>query len=270
MARWLAWLFAVTSAVVFFGIVDLATLPGWANPAYEWQVPLDASWGSLFTFVVAGSYVWVALRPGSPWPAIVQLGVTAVALGISAVLGQDARPAWVGLGVAGSAVILAWLTGAEFGGRFPGPLRPGWPLGALGLAGMPLWLAYAFDALEKSRLVPDDDVRAVDTLGMDHWPFQAALGLVLPACAVVMCLWPPARSLLRVSVSLSAAYVGVAMLAFPDRAGGMPHYLWGVAMVLWGMLLALTTTRTVQPDVGGKHGSPGPKTGASRGARRGT
>lgn len=239
-ARLLASLFAATSAIVFFGIVDLATLPGWTDPAYEWQVPLDASWGSLFTFVIAAAYASVALRPGRPWPAIVQLGLTVLALGISAALGQDARPVWVGLGVAGTAALLAWLTkAAEPPSR---TLVPSWPLGALALLGVPLWLGYALDALDKSRLLPDDDARAVNTLGMDHWPFQAALGLVLPVCAVVMCLWPPARPLMRVSLSLSAVYVGVAMLAFPDRAGAMPHYLWGVAMAFWGTLLALSGT----------------------------
>ncbi|WP_139346597.1 hypothetical protein [Sinomonas mesophila] len=248
-ARLLAWLFAATSAIVFFGIVDLATLPGWTDPAYEWQVPLDASWGSLFTFVIAAAYASIARRPGSPWPAIVQLGVAAVALGISAALGQDARPVWVGLGVAGTAALLTWLTKAV-SEPFPRTTSLDWPLGALALLGLPLWLGFALDALEKSRLVADDDARAVNTLGMDHWPFQAALGLILPVCALLMCVWPPARPLLRVSLSLSAAYVGVAVLAFPDRAGAMPHYLWGVAMVFWGTLLALSGARAESPRGG--------------------
>ena len=51
--------------------------------------------------------------------------------------------------------------------------------------------------------------------------------------------WGPVRPLARVSISLSAVYIGVAMLAYPDRAGAMEGPMWGVAMVLWGTVLAL-------------------------------
>lgn len=44
---------------------------------------------------------------------------------------------------------------------------------------------------------------------------------------------------IRVAASLSAAYDGAAMLAYPDRAGATEGHLWGVAMVLWGTLVAL-------------------------------
>ena len=54
-ARVVAWMFAAFAAVPFFGLIDLATLPGWVDLDYEWAVPIEVSWGSLFTFLVAGS-----------------------------------------------------------------------------------------------------------------------------------------------------------------------------------------------------------------------
>jgi hypothetical protein len=44
---------------------------------------------------------------------------------------------------------------------------------------------------------------------------------------------------MRLSLSLSATLIGAAMLAYPDRDGAMPSPMWGVAMVIWGTLLAL-------------------------------
>jgi hypothetical protein len=55
LLRAVAWCMVAVSAVGLFGIVDLMTLPGWVDQRYVWAVSLEASWGSLLTFVVAGS-----------------------------------------------------------------------------------------------------------------------------------------------------------------------------------------------------------------------
>jgi hypothetical protein len=77
---------------LFYGLIDLSTLFDLADPAYEWAVPLDTSWGSLFTSVLAGAYVWIALMPGRSWPAVVQLGIAGTALIASSLAGLDFRP----------------------------------------------------------------------------------------------------------------------------------------------------------------------------------
>src|SRR6478735_10990505 len=111
-AQVVAWIFAAFAAVPFFGLVDLGTLLGAANPEYQWAVPLEVSWGSLFTFLVAGAYVWIAVLPRRAKPAVVQLGIVVVALAVSAVGGLDAGPAFVAFGVAVSALLLGWLSRA--------------------------------------------------------------------------------------------------------------------------------------------------------------
>ena len=277
--RWvkrLAWALAGISSLVLFGIVDLMTLPGWTNPAYEWQVPLDASWGSLFTFLLAGAYVWTALRPVGSWAAIVQIAIVGSAISLSSLLGGDGRALLVGIPVLGTAALLAWLA-RDVAGSLPRTTAVSWPLAVLAVAGLPLWFGYTAFAAERSWNAAEDTSESVNTLGLDHWPFQVAVGLALGACAIVMAVWPPGRPLMRLSVSISAAYIGVAMLAFPDRSGAMPGYLWGVSMVLWGTLVALPLplgSRLGEEASGGrgpgKQESPGPKTGAFRGARRGT
>ncbi|TSE16462.1 hypothetical protein B1A87_011950 [Arthrobacter sp. KBS0703] len=235
----LAWIMAGLSAVVFYGIIDLTTLADGANPDYEWKVPLEVSWGSLFTFVLAGSYAWIALRPHRAWPAVVQLAVAAVALTISSIIGADVRPLLLGVPVSGSAALFAWLS-REVAGPFPRAFSVDWPVLLLAIAGAPMWLFYSLRAMEESRTKPaGPEDWMFQTMGINHWPVQGAAGLAVGACALVMAFWPAGRPLMRLSLSLSATLIGAAMLAYPDRDGAMPSPMWGVAMVIWGTLLAL-------------------------------
>ena len=229
-----AWFLAALAAVGLFGLVDLATLVGWVDQSYEWAVPLEVSWGALFTLVIAGSYAWIAFLPARSWPAVVQLGIAGTALAVGSLAGLDGRPLWVAVPVAGSAVLFAWLT-RERAGRFPREWSPDPAYLLLGAAGILIWLPYVLHALAASRAGAAGD----HTWGVEHWPVQGAAGLALAACAVVMAFWLPGRPLLRLTVSLSATLIGAADLAYPDRDGAMDLPLWGVVTVLWGTSIAL-------------------------------
>jgi hypothetical protein len=149
-ARVVAVLFALVAGLVLMGLIDLMTLPGWVDQQYVWEVPLEASWGALFTFFLAGSYLWVALRPGSPWPAFVQLGVCALALLISAGAGQDWRPLGLSLGAAATVLVLWVLVGRPAAPSVTPP-TPHWPLVVVTVLGAPLWVPYALEAFATSR-----------------------------------------------------------------------------------------------------------------------
>lgn len=230
----LAWIMAGFAAVVYYGLVDLGTVFGLSDPAYVWAVPLEASWGALFTFVIAGSYVWIALMPARAWPAVVQLGVAGAALAVGSVAGLDGRPLSVAVPVVGSAVLFAWLTG-EVAGRFPRTWSVNLPYLLLAVVGALIWLPYALNAFGKSRAGAEGDI----TWGIEHWPVQGATGVALAAAAAAMAFWAPGRPLLRLTVSLSATLIGAADLAYPDRAGAMDNPGWGIAMVIWGTATAL-------------------------------
>ena len=241
-ARVTAVLLALVAALLLMGIVDLFTLPGWVDPRFEWEVPLEAA-GSFFTFFLAGAYGWIALFPRAPWPALVQLGLSALALMVSAAAGTDGRPLVVGLGVGVSAAALWLLVGrpAVVVGRRPSAHRPALAVAALGL---PLWLPYALEAFDRSRA----GVLGSVTQGVEHWPVQGATGLAVVLGSLALALWDEGRPLLRAAVSLSAVYIGMAELAYPDRAGAMGDLPWGVGVTLWGLLVALV----VVP----RHGAP--------------
>ena len=233
-ARVLASAMALAAALLFMGVIDLATLPGWVNQEFEWPVPLEVSWGSLFTFFLAGGYVWVAVLPNRPEPGLVQVAIASVALAFSAAAGSDVRPLWVAAVAAMSALVLATITQRSGGVGYSSWSLNGWQL-ALAALGMFLWLPYTIEALEASRAGVVGDI----TNGIEHWPVQGATGAALILASLLAAVWDPGRALLRVTCCLSAAFIGMAQLAFPDRAGAMEGDLWGIGVILWAVLLAL-------------------------------
>jgi hypothetical protein len=236
-ARVIAWVLALFAAIPFFGLIDLGTLVGAANPEYEWAVPLEVSWGSLFTFLVAGSYVWIALVPGRARPALLQLGIVVAALAVAAVGGLDVRPAFVAAGIGASGLVLGWLSRAFDGWRvkLSADLLPV----LVAVMGAALWLPYALAALERSREGAAGDL----TNEIEHWPIQGATGLALAIGGAAMAVWRPARQLFRITLSLSAVFVGMANIGFPDRVGATQGLQWAVAITVWGVLVALIPAR---------------------------
>ena len=246
--RIVAWVFAVFAAVPFFGLIDLGTMLGWADPQYVWEVPLEVSWGSLFTFMVAGAYVWIAVLPRRAEPAVVQLGIVVVALAVSAVGGFDAGPAFVAFGVAVSALLLGWLSRAFDDWRLQLSLDL-LPV-LVGVVGAALWLPYALKALARSRTGPAGEV----TNGIEHWPVQGATGFALAMGGAVMAVWWPARPLFRITISLAAVFVGMGSLAYPDRAGATQGLQWAVAVDCMGLLCRPHTGASGLPRGRLRHG----------------
>lgn len=239
LVRVLAWVMVAVAAVGLFGIVDLMTLPGWVDQRYEWAVSLEASWGSLFTFIIAGSFAGIALNPARPWPGTVLLAIAVAALVLGSIAGLDGRPLPVAAMLSAAIVLLLWLGWKHFE-PFPRGWAVSWPYLLVAAAGVPLWLLYALHALEMSRTNPN---AGHATWNIEHWPVQGSAGIALCLSALALACWPAGRPLMRIAASLSAAYIGAAMLAYPDREGAMEGPMWGVAMVLWGTVLALLLPR---------------------------
>jgi hypothetical protein len=233
----------VFAAVVMMGLIDLGTLIGTSDPRYTWPVSLDVSWGALFTFQLAGAYAWIAARPHESLPALVQLVLSAGALALGAAAGSALEPLWVALPVAASAVLFARLLARPRHRLRPALRRPHWRFGALAAVGVALWTPYVLSCLAVSRSAHEPYI----TNGIDHWPVQAAAGGALAASAVVLALFPQARPLLRSCTALSAALIGVAMLAYPERGGATESQLWAIAVVVWAVLVALTPPSRPRP-----------------------
>lgn len=138
------------------------------------------------------------------------------------------------LGVAVSGLVLWLLVGRPMSTPVAKPVVAWAPLAVAGL-GLPLWLPYALEAFAQSRA----GVLGSITQGIEHWPVQGAVGVAIVLSSAAMALWHDGRPLLRVAISLSAVYIGMAELAYPDRAGAMGNLVWGFGVTLWGLLVAL-------------------------------
>lgn len=165
LARVVAAIFPLISAIILMGLIDLFTLPGWVNQDFEWELPLEVSWGALFTFFLAGAYVWVALYPQAPWPALVQLAICGLALLVAAVAGTDWRPLALATGVAVSGLLLWRLVGRPVP---PLPSRP--TVGALDDADRRGARVPAVAALRVDGVLPVTSPRA-----RQHHPGNRAL-----------------------------------------------------------------------------------------------
>lgn len=233
----LAALLALVAAVPFFGLIDLGTVVGLADPAYRWNVPLEASWGALFTFFLAAPFVRIAWaeRPGA---ACLQLLVTAAALAVAAVAGAEARLLLLAVAVGASAVLLLLLGPRVSPAWRPDGLSDG-PSLLLAVSGLAIWLPYALSAFARSRDGTDADEV---TVGIGHWPVQGALGVALVLAAVALALRRPLR-LLRVAVVLSGALLGATALAYPDRLGATEGPVWAVVALAWAAAVALVPLR---------------------------
>jgi hypothetical protein len=215
-----------------FGLADLSV--SW-DP--DWPVVLEASWGTVMTVLVAGSFLAVAARPRTAAPALVVLGVTLATWIVSAAAGQE----WELLGYAG---LLTVETGLLF--LVPGRerLRPvRWsvrpPLLLLALAAAVPWALHAV-AMYRLNRFNVLEVTGDITMGVDHQAVQGGMALGLIALPLLAAVWPRGRRHLGVSVGLVAGYVGLVSFAFPGAAGGWSP-VWSVSGMAWGVAVAVVS-----------------------------
>jgi hypothetical protein len=239
-ARVVSGLFAVSWLVLpGFGLIDLSVT--WNT---EWPQVLEAGWGLFATVIVGASFAWLAVRPGVPVPAVAQLLAATGCLAVSAVVAREAElfvlVALLGLQTA----IVAGLLGPR--PRYDtGSQAPGLPRLLLFVAGAGVipWLAYGLHmwSLNRDRR-SDSDV----TLGIDHYSVQGALALVL----AVLPLWAALRTerhpFVPVCAGVTASYLGLVSLAWPDAAAALGQ-AWSIAAMGWGLaLLAATFTDRIR------------------------
>ncbi|QIK72054.1 hypothetical protein G7070_06960 [Propioniciclava coleopterorum] len=232
LGRVLAWFCALVAAVPMFGLIDLGTVFGLSDPQYTWQVGVEASWGALFTFVIAAGFAQAGWTPTRAAQGVALPGLAAGSLAVAAAVFRDPAPLVVAGALLVATVAVAWILAARPQPRTRPSLSAALVVSA---AGVPLWLGYA--ALTHAAWLRDPTVGDV-TNGVDHWPVQAALGLTLALGSAALALRPGVRWW-RWCFALSAGVLAYATLAFPDRAGAMPHPAWGWLFAVWALLILL-------------------------------
>ena len=227
-ARALAVLFAVSWVTLpGFGLIDLSVT--WSS---DWPQVLEAGWGLFFTVLVAAAFMLVAIQPGESRPGIVQLAAAAICLAVSAVAATEGKLAVLAALLAIETVIV-WLL-----------VRPVWhpprhgrslPLLALAAAGFVPWFVYAVHmwALDRDARADGDN-----TLGIDHYSVQGALGLALAVLPTAGGLRRELRPFVPICTGAAAAYLGLVSLGHVDAAGGFGR-MWSVLGIAWGLGLVV-------------------------------
>jgi hypothetical protein len=256
---------ALLWAVLFFGVIDLSVI---ADPGDEFApvAVLEASWGVLFTFFVAGALLAVAWQPRATVPAAAQLMIVAVALLVSCLIGLDLGPLPVVVVLAVTSAVVLGLNSVPRTVLLTRVVQ--WPMLLAAAVAAPFWLWHAGSAFANSRARTQQDD---ETWGIDHWPVHGAAALAIASAALLASVWPHGRTQLAAATSLAGTVLGAASLAYPSSAGAMPSRAWSFAAVLWSVTLGLLTGRTPktrrQPSTDGWLANPNLLFGA-RSSRR--
>jgi hypothetical protein len=226
-ARALAGLFAL-SWLIFpgFGLIDLSVT--WSS---EWPQVLEAGWGLFFTVLVGAAFVLAVLQPADSRAGIVQLGTAALCLVVAAA----ATAEWRLLALAGAVAVEAALVGLLLRPAAWHATRRGRsvPLFLLAAAGTVPWAAYA---VQMWRLNGGDRPDGDQTLGIDHFSVQGALGLALALLPLAAALSRELVPFVPVCAGVSAAYLGLVSLGWPHAAGAHGT-VWSALATAWGLAL---------------------------------
>ncbi len=247
-------------ALLFFGLIDLSVIVT-SRPEFVGYVPLEASWGALFTFFVAGALVAAAWRPDDTRAPAAQLLIVTVALLVASAATGDRDLLPVAAAVGASSLLLgvaarrATTTGSGW--------HPDLPLLAVAAVGAPFWVAHAVHAIDVARAGagPGDEF----TWDISHWPMHVAAVLTVAAAALVAALWQPGRVLLATSTCLAGLALGLASLLRPEAYAALPGRLPAAVVVLWSVAIGALALhgRALRP-----RGRGGPRpSGTGAGAR---
>lgn len=107
-------------------------------------------------------------------------------------------------------------------------------------AAVPLiWFAAEMVASARAGRYPNDDI----TVGLNHWPMQAALPLAMLADAGLTAVRQSGWQVSAWTVVAGTAWMGVFSVAYPHHAGSF-GLLGGAGAILWSALFAAATRRS--------------------------
>lgn len=247
----------LVSAVVLMGVVDLLVVPLQMADFYDGYL-LEAGWGLLLTVLVAVPFGALAVRPAST-AAMLQLLVCAASLAVAAVAAGELGGLWPA--VALLALVTAHRSLAPGGA---GAGRPARSVPALAVLAGVSAVGVAPYALDLVRAAREPRFPVDITLGLDHWPVQAALALAVPAVTAVAATgargWPVAAW----TAGSSGAGLGAVSVAYPGHAASLGR-AGGAGALLWGVLVAAAVLRRRRP---GSAGPPAVSSSRRRSRRR--
>lgn len=232
--RVVAGFLAVWWGLFFFGIVDLLAFS--QGDEFHATLLLSTGWGLLFLFFVAGPLGVVSVgsrRAAAAAPATVM--ATAVAVLTAAALSTSPRYLLAFVGLAVTVALMSALGGGPTRGWW-GTWRPsGWPLLLVAAAAVPA-VHYAWTAARNAGTATLTD----DTLGLDHWPAQAALPVAGLLIGLLAAGHPDGWRLPTYLLGSAGAWFAVVSWVEPDLVGSMSRP-WSGALLVWSLGFVMVT-----------------------------
>lgn len=236
MARVVALVLAAWWSVGFFGVVDLLTVLQGMD--FRAELMLSTGWGLVFLALVAAPLLVVAARPSAAPTATVQLACVALAIAVGALLAGSPAHLAVAAGVLASALVVAALAGARAVRTTVAGWRWSWRPGVLVLLAAGPAMAYAWSAARAYGVDPVSD----QTLGLDHWPVQAAFPLAVLLVAALGAGAPRGWAVPTWCVTGATAWFAVVAWWQPHLAGSVGRG-WSGAALLWAVADAVVLHR---------------------------
>ncbi|MFL6239150.1 MAG: hypothetical protein ACJ735_06635 [Actinomycetes bacterium] len=240
-----AGLLAVFWGLFFYGLIDLlAFLQG---RQFHDTILLSTGWGLLFLFLLAGPLVVLCLGRGAASSAAsVEIIAVALALVVTSALSTAPRfllPA-LGAAVTAGVVIALGATSAR------STLRS-WRWSPLPAAVLAIVVVPAAHYAWISASNAGTGIVTDDTVGLDHWPAQAALPIAALLIAAVAAGHPRGWRLLTWSVAVSGLWFAVVSLVEPDLVGSM-NRAWSAALAAWCVLFVVAVQLSAKPSAAGR------------------
>jgi len=238
-----ALLFALSWAILpGFGLIDLAVT--WGDPpGFTPLAGLAAGWGLLTTCMVAVPFALIALTRLHPAPMVALLFLVGLVLLLASVAALDWRPAVLALAIWTQLALLSLRWRGRPSSQWRRSFAVDYPLVMAAILGVPAWTTYAGIAAVNAILNAPGDT----TIGISHWPVQAAFALAVAGCVAVAAGWPRGRRLFTLVAGIASCWFGVTSIRYPDSVGATSAF-WSAMSILWGIAVGILGHLAASPE----------------------
>ncbi|HET6816106.1 MAG TPA: hypothetical protein VFH66_02635 [Mycobacteriales bacterium] len=231
-SRIVAGLAALFWGWLFFGVQDTLTVFVEGRD-FAAHYLMESGWGLLFLLLVAVPAAGLAYKPRSP-VLVAEIGAVGLAVIGGALLAGSAVHLLPGAGLLMTAAALGTVAPVDLRARRPQLDRP---LGALVAVALLPAAAYAWRMARSTHDVEQ-------TVKLDHYPIQAALGIAVPLVAALIAIarcWP-ATPLATFTLVVTVGWMAVESAIYPHRLGSFGP-VWSWVALGWAVLFLLVALR---------------------------
>jgi hypothetical protein len=231
-ARIVAGIAAVFWGWLFFGVQDTLTVFV-EGQNFAAHYLMETGWGLLFLVLVAMPLLGLACRPRST-VLVAQVAAAGVAVALGALLAGSTPHLLPAAGLLLTAAAIAALAGLDLR---PRQLRVNRPLVVLTFIAVAPAVGYAWRMATST-------VAVEQTVNLDHYPIQAALGVAIVLVAGVIAVTSDSSNawLATATLVVTVGWMGIESAVYPHRLGSFGP-IWSWLAVVWAVTFLIVAHR---------------------------